>query len=428
MSTESARSQTEPRQDDAQALSQPTLRRHNLSLVLRQLRDHGPASRAQLAAATGMTRTGISKIVEDLLARNLVVEQGTSGKRMRGRPGTMVAVNAVAQAAVGLELNAFHCETVTTDLVGNVVYRERRPAGAHGDPAATAASVEGMVTRAIEAGHQVCDTVAGLVIALPGFIDPHRGVVVYSQALGWRDVDLRALFGELAETKSLWLGFDSVSNLASLAESRRLVASSTPHSLLHIEFGVGIGSGMVQGGRGERGASGALGALGHIRVDPQGRACHCGRRGCLETVAGLQALVERSAPDLMTSWGQDPATLVDIMARRAESGDPAVLAGLRDTADAVGQTVSMAVSMFDPEVVMLGGYVKPLAPWLMPRVREYVLRDVMGADALRFRIDVSPLGSEAALVGAAQVITDRVFDAPSDTPETDLELVRAADG
>ena len=273
-----------------------------------------------------------------------------------------------------------------------------------------------MMRRALRAA-EACSTVAGVMVAVPGFIEPRRGLVKDAPTLGWTDVELRPLVHDLEPGKR-WLGFDSMSNLASLAESRALGPQAVPYSLVHIEFGVSVGSALVLHGRGERGANGALGALGHVSVDPDGPSCHCGQRGCVETLVGLKALRERAAPDLVGSWGADPVLLVEEVARRAERCDTAALRGLERTAKDVSRIVAMAVSILDREVVMLGGYVKPLEEWLMPTLRSHLQSDFPSTRALRFRVEVSPLGSGGRHCWRESlVVRDRTFDSPAEVPE-----------
>jgi predicted NBD/HSP70 family sugar kinase len=392
-------------------LAQGSLRRHNMSIVLRHLRDRGRASRAQLAVATGMTKTGVSNIVQELIARQLVVELGNVGPTGRGRPSSMLEVNGSAVASIAMEINAFHTATVVTDLLGREVHRERLVVAGRRSPSEVVAALRPHLGRALEAALDSCQAVGSLVVAVPGFVDTARGVVVSGPTLGWSDVDLRSLLKPLVP-EGVWLAFDSLASLASLAESRIVQAPTPPHSLVHLEFGVGVGSGYVLHGHRERGASGALGAIGHVPVGASGRECKCGRLGCLVTLVGLEAMLDAAAPDLLASPRSDPAELVDEVARRAGDGDATAVAGLRETAEHIGTAVAMVVSLFDPEVVLLGGYVKPLAEWVMPTVADKVAADIIDAHALRYRVAVSPLGADGALAGAGEIGRDRVFDDP----------------
>src|SRR3954453_4914218 len=110
--------------DGSLSADQLTLRRTNLGLVLRRLRDHGPRSRATLAAELGMTRTAVSSLVAELAERGLV-RTGDVGRGAVGRPGTSVGLDGHAMAGLGAELNVNHVSTMALDLTGEVVSEQK---------------------------------------------------------------------------------------------------------------------------------------------------------------------------------------------------------------------------------------------------------------------------------------------------------------
>lgn len=392
-----------------------------MGIVLRYIRDQGTSSRAQISAATQLTKTGVTNIVDALIERGLVEELGPVRNPSRGRPASALSVKARAMAAIGVELNAFHSAVLVTDLVGNEIYGERNSAITPNDPKFRIHSMQDMIERALQAARANCDLLGGIIVAVPGFIEGN-GLLHDSPALRWREVELMPHFRKMID-KNIWMHFSSVGTLSGVAENRVLEKSGTySHSMLHIQLGVGVGGSLIVGGRLERGFSGGLGAIGHIVVNPSGKECHCGRRGCLETTVSLKAMVENCAPDLLTNWGDDPEIYINQVLERAKSNDMQALNGLEETGVAIANAVALNVSVLNPEVIFLGGYARPLAEWLLPAIHKALPSMIDAYDALKFRVDASPLGERSALVGAAQMIRDKVFDAPTEVTHTIMKF------
>jgi predicted NBD/HSP70 family sugar kinase len=153
-----------------------------------------------------------------------------------------------------------------------------------------------------------------------------------------------------------------------------------------------------------RGGLGYSGELGHVQVSTEGPPCGCGRIGCLEMMAGIGALVRRLT-------GREPEDLepeVDDVLRRARTQDPAVVEALRAAGRHLGYGVSILANVVNPEVVVLGGYFVPLAPWLVPAAEERLRECTPAPDAGGCRIAASALGHGAAATGGAASILDTV--------------------
>jgi len=393
---------------EAEPLEQASMRMHNMSIVLRHLRDHGPLSRSRLADLTTMTKSGVSNIVEELISRSLLVESERQQSPGRGRPSTLLAIDGSAAASIALELNAFHSSALVTDLRGEQLNLERVPARASGTMTERLAEIKPMVDRAMSIAADSCRVIGGIAVTIPAPITVDGRVS--SIALGWSDVDVAAALRMIVPSE-VPIELLSVGRYAALAEYRHLLHTGfAPHSLLHFELGVSIGASLVVAGELALGANSIFGSIAHIKIDPQGKQCRCGRVGCLETTASFRSLLEHTAPDLLPRWGDDPQILLDEIAMRATSADPEVLQGLESMTDDIAKALSIAVTILDPEVVMLGGYPTVLGPWLLDSLRQKI-RPMM-VDSPRFSITVSPLGTNAALIGATQVVRDRIFDAP----------------
>lgn len=383
------------------------VRATNLAVVLRYVRGHAPCSRAEIAATTGLNKATVSSLVADLIDRRLLRETGLTEHRI-GRPATMLVLDGSPYAAIGLEVNADYLTAVAIDLAGQQVLSWRRSfAGLASSPAQAATAIAALGRRAVNRVLKEDRRVLGLTVGVPGLVDPD-GVVILAPHLGWRDVNLRDTISRALGDPGFPVTVDNDANLAVLAESR-YGAHADAQNLIYLTGEVGIGAGIISDGRPLRGHRGFPGEIGHITVDPQGPQCTCGRRGCLEAIAGITAIISRVLPEVAGDGEiTDLQPEVDEVVRRARGNDAAALRALEEVGRALGQGVSILVNLLDPEVVVLGGYFVPLAPWLLPAVEAELAARRVGPELGGARVVASILDHGAAATGGAATVLDLV--------------------
>ena len=176
---------------------------------------------------------------------------------------------------------------------------------------------------------------------------------------------------------------------------------------------IGVGAGIVIGGELFRGVSGLGGELGHVTVDPFGASCGCGGRGCLERVAGREALLKAAGlptESAASHGGGGPAA--DLL-RSALAGEVVTLNALERAGTALGIALSAFLNVLDLPVVVLGGFYADLAPWLLEPVNAELRDRVVNHPWSSIEVVVSSLGTEAAVRGAAAVSTRRIIEDPA---------------
>lgn len=380
------------------------VRATNLAVVLRFVRENAPCSRADIAASTGLNKATVSSLVADLIDRRLLRETGLTENRV-GRPATMLVLDGSPYAAVGIEVNVDYLTAVAVDLKGEALLSWRRafPGGSASSGQAVA-GIAGVARRVVTRMTKEARQVLGLTVAVPGLVDLN-GSVRLAPNMGWRDVDLAGDLAKALRDPGFPVLADNDANLGALAELR-----FGPHvgvrDLVYLTGEIGVGAGIVLDGRLRRGGAGFSGEIGHIEIVPGGPPCHCGRRGCLEVVAGLGALLDRTVPG-----GVSPAELepeIDEVVQRAEAGDPVVLDLLDTLAGNLGRGVGIVANLLNPEVVVLGGYYVKLAPWILARAEQEMLGRSLAPGGGGCRLVVSGLGYGAAALGAAARVLDSV--------------------
>jgi predicted NBD/HSP70 family sugar kinase len=245
---------------------------------------------------------------------------------------------------------------------------------------------------------------AGAIVALPGLVDSSSGCLLVAPNLAWTGVyvpdELRKRLGELPFP----VRAENEANLGALAELWQ-GAGRELRDFLYVSGELGVGAGIIVGGELFRGARGFGGELGHVTVDPEGKRCACGNRGCVETLVALGALLDAA--------GIEPGARVEVLAGRAEAGDERALAALADAGRWLGVGVASAANLLNPRGVVVGGYFAPLARWLSPGVREQLDAHVLSSEHDGPALLTSELGGEAAVRGGAALALRRILADPA---------------
>lgn len=378
---------------------QERLRELNLELVLGHvLAAEAPVSRTELAAATGLTRPTITRIVDELIAARLVAESGSARDGRAGRPRVGLAPSRIGPAGLGLDIRADGLAACVVDLTGGVRHLAFAPFAFDGAaPSAVLGRLAGMAAEAVAAVAAERLTVTAVTLAVPGAVD--GGTVRSAPALGWADVDAGALLREGIGDLGLPVAVDNEANLA--ARGERHAAGRALDNFVYVSGGLDIGAGIVLDGRLLRGSRGRSGGLGHVTVDPGGRRCPCGSRGCLRAYAGPQAIL--GGADLTPGAMPEAAATA-----RADAGDPDTLAALEAAGTALGVALSNVLNLIDVDTVLLGGGFALLASWVAGPVAAEVERRVRSAAWAPVAVRPAVLGPDAAAIGAALSFVDRL--------------------
>lgn len=393
---------------NGEILEQSGLRRHNLGIIFRAVRDSGPISRAQLAKATGMTKPGVTNIVDELLERGLLSQGVEESKPDRGRPGVLLTVNAQATSIIVIELRAFHTAIVAFDLLGKEFYRERATTSYNLTPEERIAEVEPLLKRAIQSAARLTSRTAKLIVVLPAIID--SDLKITSSSLNWEKLELLQ-YVKNAVPDSVPIELNTVAKLAAFAEYKYLEKSKQlSKQLLHLELGISSGIAIVQNGELQLGANLSMGNIAHISINPNGKLCRCGKIGCIETEIGFKVLIEQTCPDLVKDWSKDTEFYLSEIIRRAENSDMNVSKGVELIAESIATTLSFLIPVIDPDAVVLGGYSVRISDLLMPRLHYHLARK--NKNVATFTLNTSPLDTDAALFGGYILAQEELFNSP----------------
>jgi predicted NBD/HSP70 family sugar kinase len=383
-----------------------TVRRANLSSIVLELHLRGASSRSELVARTGLTRSAIRELTGELIDASLVREERGPSLGSPGRPSPIVQPEPLGLMVLGLELSVDSLAAALVGFGGRVLARARvdRPRGG----LSAAATVDELVRLAQPMLAMVPDRsrLAGVGLAVVGSVRRDDGFLASAPNLGWRDVPLGALVATaLGLDVSITVANDA--DLGALAERRRGAARGID-DLVFISGEVGVGGGVIAGGRPMTGVAGYAGEIGHVAVNPAGSTCRCGSVGCWETEIGEPALLKRAG--LPADGGRDA---VDRLLASAAAGQPQALAALDATGAWLGSGLAGLVNVFDPRLIVLGGLFARIHPFVAATVAGRLERHALAASRALVRVVPAELGPDAVLLGAAEAAFDEFLADPA---------------
>ncbi|HET8683074.1 MAG TPA: ROK family transcriptional regulator [Micromonosporaceae bacterium] len=396
--------------------SQEEIRRQNLGALLRHVHMRGATSRAELTAALGLNRSTIGALTADLAAAGLVREETPRETGRAGRPSLVVQPQSDRVYAYALSIEVDRLRAARVGLGGQVLDQREtdRPRGP--DVAGTV----GPLARFVRDMHKVVppgSVYVGCGVAVCGMVRHADGMVRLSPHGGWIDEPLGAALGAAArggaargDTAPVSVG--SAADLSALAEHLRGVAVGCAN-LVYLHGDVGVGAGIIAGGRRVTGRGGYGGEVGHVVVHPGGRACGCGSRGCWETTVGERALLRAAGRDGAVGRAEVLA-VVDAASR----GDANAQAAVRGVGDWLGFGVANLVNIFNPEMVVFGGTLRDVYLASAAQVRSRLNSMALPACREHLRLRTPKLGDDAALLGAAELAFERLLLDPLDAGGT----------
>lgn len=376
-----------------QTASNKTPRRINRNLLFNFIRTRPSVSRADLARLSGLQRSTVSLIVEELIADRWVLE-GATGRLPRGRRPTLIKLND-QRAVIALDIHPSQTTIAVADLGGKIVAQNvivlPEDAGK-----ALNSIVSGV--RKLIAAHKE-KSFDGIGICLPGRTDLHLQKLIFAPNLKWPVVSIKS---RIQRSTGLRVEMDNVANACALSEVW-FGDSDGMHDLVVVNVSEGIGTGIFANGQLLRGDNGMAGEFGHVQIDPEGPLCACGNRGCWETLASNRAAL-RYYKDLNPSAN---AGSFDSLLKLAQTGDKKAVGALEKMAFQLGRGIRMITSALAPnEIVVVGDVTAAwhmFGPIVEAELKKHslsklpILRPAYDGSAARLRSAVALVMNEGAI-------------------------------
>ncbi len=357
----------------------------------------GPISRTGLAQRLGLAPSSVTRMLPPLLEQDYLRESDAA-PRGRGRPQRLLRVNADKHIVVGIKIGPTQVAAVVTDMAARVLARAEQPIGdcTPGTALAVAAALTGQL---LDAAPQAPERVLGIGVGVSGHVDNSAGVCRYSAILDWQKVDIA---GPLARATGLPVVANNDVNTLVVAE-RWFGEGRDVDSFAVVTTGPGIGCGLLLDGSLYSGVSGMAGELGHLPVDPAGPMCGCGRRGCLEALAGDRAVL-RHIRDAGVTGCTSIGTAVEL-ARSGSAADRTVArAAFAEAGTALGRGLAGLCNLLNLQKIIIAGEGAVAHDLFGPAMQAALAHHAFSAAADDCAVHVHPVHDDLWARGAACLV------------------------
>jgi glucokinase-like ROK family protein len=395
---------------------QAFVREFNTSVVMDHLRLYAPVSRAELAVRTGLNRSTITLIINELIDRGFVHETERQDTRI-GRPGMLLQFNPNGGFAIGVEIGVDFISVILTNFVADVLWKRYESVAPGTDRIAMMELAENIISQAFAYGKEINLRPLGIGVGIPGLVDASQGKLVYAPNLKWTDIPVRLIW---MSRFNVPVFVENEANCAALGEYFYGVAHDTK-DFIYLKTGIGLGCGIMVGGRLFKGTNGFAGEAGHMTLYRGGEVCGCGRRGCWETYVSPLSIIlsvvsklnEGKASIIPDLVNDDLSKItLNIVVEAAEIKDPVACSTLDEIGVHLGIGIANLVNIFDPGLIVLGGALSLCGKWLTPVIAQVLQENALPPLRDRVRIEVSARGEDACTIGAAALVLDDLLREP----------------
>ena len=367
--------------------------------------------RSDISRTVDISKSTVERCVSSLVAKGLLSET-ILGDRRRGRAGIALGVNTDGPMLVGLELNNNELLVAAAiDMIGKILTRFDIPISKNLNKDEIIDVLVSSVDKVKDdvRGRELC----GIGFGNPGMVDEKDGRAIFSSSfIHWEDVPVANILSKTFEVPVYAI---DTPRARCLAEARHGVARGIDTSL-YVDYGVGIGLGILSKGRLFSGGQGLGGEIGHFVVDPAGEFCACGGRGCIQTVVSEKVIVAKAVKMLndgvhtvVTEWIERPDEVTaDHIYRAADLGDRFAENLISPVISLLGTTIGGVCSLLNPNQVVLGK-VMASYPRIWAPIKDIIMRTTLPYVAKDLDIQFSSIRRNGGLIGTAEMVVERLF-------------------
>jgi glucokinase-like ROK family protein len=400
----------------SQKADQVWVRKINRANILHVFRTHPTLPRARLAIETGLNPSTVSNIIGELIQEDLIRETDLI-QSSTGRPGRLLELNPEGGCALGIEINVDYIEFLITDFAANVLWRQKQSTTPEIGQEEIMLQVSHLAKKASAFIQDRKSHLLGVGVGVPGLVDVSSGLLRIAPNLHWVNIPIR---DDLAKHFDCPIYVENEANAAALGEYY-FGAVRNVKDFIYLSAGIGLGSGIVIGGKLFRGMFGYAGEAGHMTLDVNGELCGCGKHGCWETFVGPRA-VERRVQSSLTSGAKSIMTdmvkgdirniVFDDVLKAAKMGDQTAMDALAKVAFYLGIGIANLVNLFNVEVIVLGGALNNASSFILEDVERVVSANTLAPGKEHLRIIPSAHGTDACVMGAIALVLDDILCEP----------------
>lgn len=382
--------------------------------VVTAIRRQGPLSRSDLSEHLDYSRASVTGIVGRMIQAGVLTEAG-EGKSAGGRRPFLLDINPNLGYVVGVDIGATSLDVALADFRGNILQRASEPADVRGRPDEFLGHVANVIDDLLARQGAIPAAVVGIGVGVPGPVEFVPGVLIAPPLMPlWEGFPIKGFLRERFPMARV--AVDNDVNIMARGE-HQAGAGRGLDNFIFIKIGTGIGCGIISHGEIYRGADGAAGDVGHICIDYNGPICHCGNQGCLEIMAAGPAIaaaagarVAAGESDFLAARLAERGSLSAIdVGDAAAAGDRAANEIIRRSGKMIGGVLATLVNFYNPQAVFIGGGVAGIGHGLLSAIRQATLRRATALSTRHLRIEYSPLGEDAGVIGGIWLALENVF-------------------
>ncbi|AEM77730.1 ROK family transcriptional regulator [Thermoanaerobacter wiegelii] len=386
----------------------------NKSIVLNTIRKKGNISRAEIAGITGLNKSTVSFLVDELINEGFVREEGP-GASKGGRKPIILSINNNAGCIIGIDLDVNYILIVLTDLMANVIWEKKVDVKIGESQQAIIERLIELIDEAILNAPNTIRGILGIGIGVPGIVDYKNGTVLMAPNLKWENVPLK----EIIENKfKIKVHIDNEANVGAIGE-KWFGAGVKYNNFVYVSAGIGIGTGIIINGELYRGTVGLAGEMGHMTINIHDHQCSCGNTGCWENYASEKALFDYIHTQLIMGKSDNyinkdnfnTLNALDII-NYAQKGSEIAVEALKEIGRKLGVGIVNVINTFNPELVIIGNTLSLAGDLILDEVLKEVEKKCLVYRYYKVKIKTSKLQFHAGAIGAVSLVISELFAYP----------------
>ncbi|MBT1280079.1 ROK family transcriptional regulator [Thermoanaerobacter sp. CM-CNRG TB177] len=386
----------------------------NKSIVLNTIRKKGNVSRADIAHITGLNKSTVSFLVDELINEGFVKEEGP-GESKGGRKPIILSINNKAGCIIGIDLDVNYILIVLTDLMANVIWEKKIDIKIGENQQTIIERLIELIDEAISSAPETIRGILGIGSGVPGIVDYKKGSILLAPNLKWENVPLKQIIEDKFKIK---VHIDNEANVGAIGEKWFGVGAKY-NNLVYVSAGIGIGTGIIINGELYRGTVGLAGEMGHMTIDIYDHQCRCGNTGCWENYASEKALLEYINTQLLMGKSDEyinknnfyTLSAIDII-DYARKGSKIAVEALKEIGRKLGVGVVNIINTFNPELIIIGNTLSLADDLILNEVLKEVEDKSLVYRYYKVKIKTSKLKFHAGAIGAVSLVISELFAYP----------------
>jgi glucokinase-like ROK family protein len=375
--------------------NQHVVKKNNKALVLSLIIEKETISRADIASVTGLNKTTVSSLVNELLEEELIYESGP-GISSGGRRPVILHFNRNAGYAIGIDIGVNYVLAILTDLKGKIIVEQSQTVN-RTSYSAIMSTVQAMIQSLMDEMPKSRYGIVGIGVGVPGIVNK-EGSVLLAPNLGWTNIHLKE---DLERVFQLPIIVENEANAGAVGE-QQFGAGQDYQNILYVSAGIGIGVGIILNKELYQGKNGFSGEMGHMIIELNGKRCNCGSRGCWEAYASENALLEMDGVNI-----DSLESLIEL----AQNGDEFTISLFEKIGQYLGYGINNIINTFNPDQVIIGNRLAMVREWIEDPILKTVEDHTLAYHQKEMQLEFSKLGKYSTALGVSAFVVDHFIKA-----------------